>query len=178
MRSHQAGGLAGAARLDRLGTFFGAAVVGVAQAHLGRHRHLRRDRAAHRRDDARQRLRVLQQRGAATVAVDDLGRAAEVQVDAGRPESGQPRRVLGQAHRVRPQQLHTHRHTSGRAALVVEFGHHPFESARRQHRVGHTDELRHTQVNAAHTRERVTQTVVEQAFHRGKPDRHARASGQ
>jgi hypothetical protein len=58
--------------------------------------------AAH---DAAHQLRLVQQHGAAAVAVDGLGRAAEVQVDAGRAQLGQAGGVVGQAGRVAAQQL-------------------------------------------------------------------------
>jgi len=54
----------------------------MAQAHLGRHRHVGRHGTAHRRHDAVHQLGLVQQHSTAAVAVDDLGRAAEVQVDA------------------------------------------------------------------------------------------------
>jgi hypothetical protein len=58
--------------------------LSVAQAHLGRDWYGRRHGATHGRDDAAHQFRLVEQHGAAPVLVHRLGRAAEVQVDAGR----------------------------------------------------------------------------------------------
>jgi hypothetical protein len=115
-------------------------------------------------------LGLVQQHGAAAVAVHGLGRAAEVQVDAGRAQRGQQGGVVGQAGRVGAQQLRPHRRAGGGAAAVQQLGHDAREHPRRQQLVGDADELRHAAVDAAHLRDHVAQAVVEQALHRGQQD--------
>ena len=164
--------LTGTAGLDRLGAGLGPAVVVEAEPHLGRYRHRRRHGLAHGRHQAMQQLGVLQQRRATAMAIHDLGRAAEVQVDAGRAEAGQPRGVLGQAVRVRAHQLRAYRHAGCGASALVELGHDAAKGAFGQQRAGDADELGDAEVDAAHARERVAQRVVEQPFHGREQDGH------
>ena len=100
-----------------------------AQAHLGRHRHAGRHSAAHRGHNAADAFRVLQQSRTAAVAVDDFGRATEVQVNAGRAHVGQAGGVVSHARGVRAQQLRAHRHTGRRAAAVEQLRHDADEHA-------------------------------------------------
>ena len=164
--------LAGPGRLDGLGTVLGAAVVVVAQAHLGRDRNVRRHRTAHRRHDLPHQLGLVQQHGPSPVLVHGFGRTPKVQVNAMRLQLGQSRRVVGQAHRVRAQQLHLDRHAGLRAAAVEQLGSDPNESAARQDRVGHADEFGHALVHPTHARKHIAQRVVEQPLHGGQHDVH------
>ena len=104
------------------------------------------------------------------MAVHHLGRAAEVQVDAGRPEFGQPPGVFSQADRVGTEQLGAHRHAGQRAAAVVQLGNDAGEHALGQQLVGDADEFGHAAVNAAHARQDVAQHEVEQPFHGREQD--------
>ena len=160
----------GAGGRDRLRAFERTRRVVDAEPHLGRDRHRSRHRAAHRGDDAVQVGRVAQQGRAAAVAVDDLRRAAEVQIDPGRAEAGGARRVLGQAHRVGAHQLQPHRHAGARAPAMQQLGHDAGEHALRQQRAGDADELGHAAIDAADAGEHVAQRVVEQPLHRGEQD--------
>src|SRR5690606_26096477 len=72
------------------GTFEGLTGIAVAQAHLGRDRDTGRERRAHCRYDTVEGFRLAQQGGAATVTVDRLGRATEVQIHRRRTQIGQP----------------------------------------------------------------------------------------
>ena len=162
--------LIGAAVQHRLRIGQHARVVARAQPHLGRNRQLGRHRAPHRAHDAKDQLRLVQQHGAAAVAVDGLGRAAEIEVDAFGAQGGDQRRVVGQAGRVGPQQLRPHRHAGGGAAAGQQLGHDAGEDAGGKQLVGDADEFRHAAVDAAHAREHVAQAVVEQALHRGQQD--------
>ncbi|KQY81877.1 hypothetical protein ASD35_08850 [Pelomonas sp. Root1444] len=162
--------LVSAGRVDGTRHVQRAAVIHVAQAHLGRHHHLGRHRAAHGGHDLVDQLRLVQQHRAAAVAVHALGRAAEVEVDPLRLELRQPPGVLGQAVHVGAQQLRMHRHTRRRAAAVPQLRHDAREHALGQQLVGHADELGHAAVDAAHAREHVAQDVVEQALHGRQQD--------
>ena len=55
------------------------------------------------------------------MAIDHLGRATKIQVNALGAQCGQAGSVLGHAHRVRAQQLRTHRHTGEGAATIEQF---------------------------------------------------------
>jgi len=153
-------------------------VVQVAQPHLGRHGNRSRHRAPHRRHDVAHQVGLVEQYRAAAVAVHGLGRAAKVEIDALGAQLSQPRGVVGQAGRVTAQQLRPHRHASGRAAGVVQLGHHAVEHPLGQQLVGDADELGHAAVNAAHLRQHIAQAVVEQPFHGRKQDRHRVVSGR
>ena len=147
-----------------------AAVVAVTQAHLGRHRHVRRHGAAHCGHDLVHEFRLVQQHRAAAMAVDSLGRAAEVEVDAIGLQRGQQRRVVGQAGGVGTQQLRAHRRARWCAAALKQFRHQPGVHTRRQQLVGDADEFRHAAVDATHPCEHVAQAVVEHTFHGGEQD--------
>ena len=152
-----------------------AAVVHIAQAHLGGDHDAGRHRAAHGSDDLVDQLRLVQQHRAAAMAVDALGRAAEVQVDALGLELGQASGVLSQAAHVGAQQLWVHRHACCRAAAVHQLWHDARENAVRQQLVGHADELAHAAVDAADAGQHIAQDVVEQAFHR-RQENHGESS--
>jgi len=164
--------LTGATGGQRLGGVDAAVVIAVAQAHLGRHRHLRRHRAPHRRHDGVQQVGLVEQHRAATVTVHRLGRAAEVQVDALGTQLGQARRIVGQAGRVTAQQLGAHRRAGTGAAAVQQLGHHPGEDTRGQQLVGDADELGDAAIDAAHGGQHFAQRVVEQALHGREQDGH------
>ena len=164
--------LAGPGRLDGLGAILGAAVVVVAQAHLGRDGNVRRHRPAHRCHDLPHQLGLVQQHGTAPVLVHGFGGASKVQVNAMRLQLGQSGCVVGQAHRVRAQQLHLDRHAGFGAAAVEQLWRDTNESAARQDRVGHTDEFGHALVHPTHAREHIAQRVVEQPLHGGQHDVH------
>ena len=110
---------AGTALLHGLGALGHQQAVIEAQAHLGRYRQMRWHSLAHRLHHAGNLCRVLQQRSATAVAVDHLGRAAEIDVNAFRAQPCQIGGVLGHADRVRPQQLRPHRHTGQRLAAIA-----------------------------------------------------------
>jgi hypothetical protein len=120
-----------------------------------------------------QLLGLLQQRGPTAMAVHHLGRTAEIQVDAGRPQARQARRVLGQADRVRTHQLHPHRHPGGGAPALPELGHHAAK-ARSGSSVPVTRMNSDTHRSTPHPREHVAQHAVEQALHGRQKDGHDR----
>ena len=70
------------------------------QAHLGGHGQMGGHGPAHSRHHSSNALRLLQQGGTTPVAVDHLGGAAKVQVNAFRLQGREPRGVFGHAHRV------------------------------------------------------------------------------
>ena len=105
--------------------------------------------------------------------IHDLGRATEVQVDAGRAQAGQTSRVLGQAHRVGTHQLGPDWDAGRRAAAVPELGDDAVEHALGQQRAGDADELGHAAVDPADARQDVAQREIEQPFHRGEQQGHA-----
>ena len=119
-------------------------------------------------------LRLLQERGAAAMPVDDAGRAAKVQIDPGGLQLGQPRGVVGQAGRVRAQQLRAHWHACRRAAAMTQLGHHAHEGTRWQQGVRHADELGHATVDAAHAGEDIAQGEIQQSLHGGQQDGHVK----
>mmetsp|Transcript_7031 Transcript_7031/g.29880 ORF Transcript_7031/g.29880 Transcript_7031/m.29880 type:complete len:225 (+) Transcript_7031:772-1446(+) len=160
----RAGGVNGTGHVQRL------AGIHVTQAHLGRHHHLGRHRAAHGGHDGVDQLRLVEQHRTAAVAVHALGRAAEVQIDALGLQRRQPRGVLGQAVHVRAQQLRMHRHAGGGAAAGLELRHDAREHPRRQQLVGDADELADAAVHAADAGEHIAQDVVQQPFHRREQD--------
>ena len=145
--------------------FHRAGVVVETQAHLGRDRHVRGHRTTHSRGNTGQQFRVLQQRRAAAVAINDLGGAAKVQVDAVRTERGQAGGVLGHANGIGAQQLGPHRHTGRGVSPVSQFGHDAQKSAFGQQGVGDADEFGYATVHAAHAGENVTQDTVQQPLH-------------
>ena len=164
--------LAGTGVGDGAGAVEHARLVGIAQPHLGRDLDPGRHGAPHRAHDGVHQPGLVQPHGAAAVPVHRRRRAAEVQVDAWRPQFRQPRRVVGQAGRVAAQQLRPHGHPGGSAAAVQQFRHDAGEDARGQQLVGDADEFRDAAVDAADTGERVAQAVVEQALHGGEKDAH------
>ena len=68
--------------------------------------------------------------------------------------------------RVTAQQLGSNRHTGCGATAVQQLGHDAGKNALGQQLIGDADELAHADINAAHAGDDVTQTVVQQAFHR------------
>jgi len=117
-----------------------------------------------------QQIGLVQQHGAAAVAVHRARGATEIQVDAFGAQTGQHSRVVGQTGGIGAQQLRAHGRAGARAAPVVQFGHGAMEGADGQQTVGDADELRHATVDASHLRERVPQVMVEQALHGGQQD--------
>jgi drug/metabolite transporter (DMT)-like permease len=118
----------------------------------------------------RHQLGLVQQHRAAAVAVDGLGRAAEVQVDALGPSVASGRRCRPGRPGRTAQQLRAAPARRRRAAAVQQLGHDAREHPLGQQLVGDADELRHAAVDAAHLREDVAQAVVEQALHRRQQD--------
>jgi hypothetical protein len=165
--------LFGAAALHRERTFDRPAVAVETEAHLGRHRHARRHGAPYRRHEREDQLGFVEQRGATAVAVHHLGRAAEIQVDAGRPEGRELGRVFSQTDRVGAHQLRPHRHASRGAAAVVQLGQHADEGPVGQQGARHADELRDAAIDAADPRQHVAQREVEKPLHRGQQNRHS-----
>lgn len=92
-------------------------------------------------------------------------RTTEVEVDAGRRQFGQLRRVLGQTPRVATEKLDRHRRPRGGTATSREFRTNAAEGSRRQQVARHADELAHRQIVGADTRQHVTQDVVDETFH-------------
>lgn len=158
---------------NRAGAVFGLRIVVKAQAHLGGHGHVGGHGTAHFAHDAVHQVRLLQQRGTAAVAIHHLGRAAEIQVDAGRAQGGKKGRVVGQADRVGAQQLRAHRHTCRRAAALAQLGDDAHIGPLGQYGIGHADELGDAAAQPAHPGQGITQCEIEQALHGREQQGHA-----
>jgi len=144
------------------------------EAHLGADRNFRRQRAAHRRNDGVQPLRLAQQDRAGAVAVDGGRGAAKIQVYARRTQCCCNGGVLGETPRIVAQQLHPHRRAVGGASAVVEFRHGAPVFVGRNQMVGNPHELGDAQVDAANARQQVAHRGVGEAFHGGEDQAHSR----
>ena len=166
---------AGTASLHGLRALARQAGVVKAQAHLGRHGQVGGHGTAHGGHQRGNALGLLQKRRPAAVAVDHLGGATKVQVDALGPQRRQAGRVLGHAHRVGAQQLRAHGHAGQRAPAMVQFGQvaqkHPFG----QQGAGDADELGHAAVHAAHAGEHIAQHKIQKPLHGGEQQGHGAA---
>ncbi|MNI51435.1 hypothetical protein D3C73_1061630 [compost metagenome] len=136
-----------------------------AQAHLGGDRNMRRHRTTDMLDNLVEQLGLLEQHRPAPGLVDGLGRAAEVQVDDFRAQLTGQCCVFRQAHRVRPQQLHTQRHASGGTRTGQQLRAELVEIGRGKQLVVDPDELGHAPVDTADAGQHVTQDVVDQPLH-------------
>jgi hypothetical protein len=71
-----------------------------------------RNSPANRGNNLVEQFGLIQQRCPTTMAVDNFGRAAKIQVDARTAHGHQSGRIVGQTGRIRPQQLWSNRHTT------------------------------------------------------------------
>ena len=159
--------------LNGLRTIFSTQVVVKTQTHFGRDRHMGRHSTTHRRHNLTYQLGFVQQHSAPAMPIDSFGRAAKVEINACRVELGQAGCVGSQDFRLRAQQLRSDGHTRVSFAFIQQLWHHPVKGSFWKHRIGHADEFRHAQINAAHTRERVSQAVVQQPFHGSEQNFHS-----
>ncbi|MNT71161.1 hypothetical protein D3C72_2096210 [compost metagenome] len=81
-----------------------------------------RHRRTHRFGPLINQLRIFQQRRATAAAVDQLGRAAAVEIDAIGPEFNRTGGVFRQPLRILAQQLDAHQGAGRRAAGMMQFG--------------------------------------------------------
>ncbi|MPN40469.1 hypothetical protein SDC9_188007 [bioreactor metagenome] len=166
--------LTGAPLLHGLGTLGHQRPIVEAQPHLGRHRHLRGHGTAHSIHHAHDLLGILQQRCTAAMAVDHLGRTAEIQIDALGSQARQIGSVLGHADGVGAQQLRPHRHPGQRPAAIAQLGHGTQIDLVRQQRAADANELGHAAVRAAHPGQHIAQHKIQQPFHGRKQQSHFR----
>src|SRR5690606_25570934 len=112
-----------------------------------------------------QGIRLTQQGRPAPVAVDGLGRAAEVEVHCRRAELCQQCGIMAEPVRVGAEQLRMHRHACGGLPAVQAFRHDPPDAADIELPLRHADEFADTAVYAADAGEDVTHGGIHQPFH-------------
>ncbi|MNJ58864.1 hypothetical protein D3C77_545210 [compost metagenome] len=149
-----------------------------AEAHLRRHRNLRRYGAAYLAEDGVKQFRLLEQHGAATRLVNRLGRATKVEVDDRRPQCTGERGVIAQANRIGAQQLHTHGRAGAGTRALGQLGGQLLEGAGRQQAIAHPDEFGHAPVDATDTGQHVAEDIVDQPLHGRQGDLHAGVSSR
>ncbi len=144
--------------------------MGEAEADLGRDRHLAAHGIVYGRYGGMYAVGVAQQRGAAVMAVDELGRAAEIEVDFA---SAEPQRLLGvggQRRRVAAQQLERYRNARGRRHASIELGAVAEKDPWWQACIDDAYELRHRPVEAGPSSKQITGMSIDHALHGGESD--------
>ncbi|MNF96323.1 hypothetical protein D3C84_791100 [compost metagenome] len=157
---------------QRKGAVQGTIRAVEAQAHLGRHRNMRRHGAAHLTQDGMEQLRLLEQHRPTAGFVHGFGRATEVQVDHRCTQLTGQHRILCQANRIRTEQLHTQGHPGRGLRTLAQFRRQLVEGGRRQQPVADANELGDTPIDTAHLSQDVTKDVVDQPLHRGQGNLH------
>jgi hypothetical protein len=100
------------------------------------------------------------------MTIDRWRGTAKIEIDAGRRQRSQLRRVFRQAARVTAQELNGDRRTRMRAAASGEFGTDPAESTRWQQAARDADELADRQVIRPDPRQHVAQNIIDETLHR------------
>jgi hypothetical protein len=112
----------------------------------------RRHRCAHCGDDLANAVRVLQERGAAVMAIDRSRRATKIQVHCTGAGPNGDQGGLGQQASIAAQKLHLNRQSRGGSASVHQFGNAPLEDPRARNGLADPQKLRHAESEAAEFR--------------------------
>jgi len=135
---------------------------------------VRRHGRAHRGDDLANAIGVLQECGAAVMAIDCSRGAAEIQVHRAGPGPKGGQGGLGQQIGVAAQQLDLDRKSCGGPASLQQLGYVPLEGALAGNRLADTKELRHAESEPAEFRQQGPHGRIRDALHRCQHDgRHA-----
>ncbi|MCY1452103.1 hypothetical protein D9M71_690050 [compost metagenome] len=123
-----------------------------------------------------QQLGLAQQHRAAARLVHRLGRAAEVEVDHRRAQTGGEGGVVGQAHRIGAEQLQTHRRAAGGAPAAVQLRRQLAKARARQQAVADADELADAPVDAADLGQQLAEDFIDQPLHGRQGNLHRGSS--
>lgn len=113
-------------------------------------------------------LRIFQQRRSAAAAVDQLRRAAAVEIHPVRAQLNRAGGVFRQPFRILAEQLNTHQRAGRGPALVVQLGAQAEEGFYRQQHIDHAQKLCHAEIVIIHLGQKLAHEGVEHAFHWGQ----------